>query len=36
MTWTEQSKESLSKQWLNPFLVLDYKNEIIGVWTNVK
>ena len=36
MTWTEQSKESLSKQWLNPFLVLDYKNEIIGVYRNSK
>ncbi|WP_461216377.1 hypothetical protein [Lactococcus cremoris] len=35
-TWTDDMKESLSKQWLNPFIVLDYKNNIVGVYRNSK
>ena len=35
-TWTDEMKESVSKQWLNPFVVLDYKNEIVGVYRNSK
>ena len=29
-------KESVSKKFLNPFLVLDYRNEIVGVYRNSK
>lgn len=35
-TWTDDMKESVSKQWLNPFVVLDYKNEIVGIYRNSK
>lgn len=35
-TWTDEMKESVSKQWLNPFIVLDYKNEIVGIFRNSK
>ncbi|NEX50213.1 hypothetical protein [Lactococcus lactis] len=35
-TWTDEMKESVSKKWLNPFIVLDYKNNIIGVYRNSK
>lgn len=35
-TWTDEMKESVSKQRLNPFLVLDYINEIVGVYRNSK
>ncbi|MBS7068423.1 MAG: hypothetical protein KH106_10585 [Lactococcus lactis] len=35
-TWTDEMKESVSKKWLNPFIVLNYKNEIIGIFRNSK
>ena len=35
-TWTDEMKESVSKKKLFPFLVLDYKNEIVGVYRNSK
>lgn len=35
-TWTDEMKESVSKQWLNPFIVLDCKNEIVGVYRKSK
>lgn len=35
-TWTGEMKESVSKKWLNPFIVLDYKNNIVGVYRNSK
>lgn len=35
-TWTDEMKESVSKKKLFPFVVLDYKNEIVGVYRNSK
>ncbi|MEG1486058.1 hypothetical protein [Lactococcus sp.] len=35
-TWTDEMKESVSKKKLYPFIVLDYKNEIINVYRNSK
>lgn len=35
-TWTDEMKESVSKKWLIPFIVLDYKNNIVGVYRNSK
>ncbi|AEU41125.1 MAG: hypothetical protein ACTIL5_10175 [Lactococcus cremoris] len=35
-TWTDEMKEKVSKQWLNPFLVIDYKNAIVGIYRNSK
>ncbi|KST89922.1 hypothetical protein [Lactococcus lactis] len=35
-TWTDEMKESVSKKKLYPFIVLDYKNEIVGVYRNSK
>ncbi|WP_260140901.1 hypothetical protein [Lactococcus lactis] len=35
-TWTDEMKESVSKKWLNPFIVLDYKDDVVGVYRNSK
>ena len=36
MTWSKESREKQSNRFINPFLVLDYKNEIVGVYRNSK
>ncbi|MFK4783937.1 hypothetical protein EA794_07395 [Lactococcus petauri] len=33
-TWTDEQKEQRSKQNLNPFKVIDYRGEVIGVYRN--
>ncbi|KLK97390.1 hypothetical protein VN91_0437 [Lactococcus lactis subsp. lactis] len=35
-TWTDEMKEEVSKKKLYPFIVLDYKNNIVGVYRNSK
>ncbi|WP_346349533.1 MULTISPECIES: hypothetical protein [Lactococcus] len=32
--WSEESKERRSKNFLNPFIVIDYRGEVIGVYRN--
>lgn len=36
MTWSKESREKQSNRFINPFLVLDYKNEIVDVYRNSK
>jgi len=36
MTWSKESREKQSNRFINPFLVLDYINEIVGVYRNSK
>ncbi|KST93236.1 hypothetical protein LKF67_0980 [Lactococcus lactis subsp. lactis] len=36
MTWTKESREKQSNRFINPFVVLNYKNEIVGVYRNSK
>ena len=35
-TWTDEMKAQVSKKWLNPFIVLDYKDDVVGVYRNSK
>ncbi|MCG3097688.1 MULTISPECIES: hypothetical protein [Lactococcus] len=32
--WTDDRKEKRSKNFLNPFIVIDYRGEVIGVYRN--
>lgn len=36
MTWSKESREKQSNRFINPFLVLDYINEVVGVYRNSK
>ncbi|MGY4756219.1 hypothetical protein LB438_03480 [Lactococcus lactis subsp. lactis] len=34
MTWPKESREKQSNRFLNPFIVIDYRGEVIGVYKN--
>ena len=34
MTWTKESREKQSNRFINPFVVIDYRGEVIAVYKN--